>query len=61
MEECTPKLCFVTQTQELSDNPWLIVEGRIIYSLPSHTHPKSFAFICSVHFCVHEQRKAVQF
>lgn len=35
-------------------------EGMIIYSLPSHTHPKSFAFLYSVHFCAHEQRKAVQ-
>lgn len=39
MEERTPKLSFVTQTQELSDNPWLTVEGRddlLLSSLP-HT------------------------
>lgn len=39
MEECTPKLSSVTQTQELSDNPWPTVEGgddHLLYSFP-HT------------------------
>lgn len=37
MEECTPKLTSVTQTQELADNPWPTVEGGedlLLYSLP---------------------------
>lgn len=35
-------------------------ERMIIYSILSHTYPKRFAFLCSVHLCAHEQRKAVQ-
>lgn len=54
-------LLSVTQTQELSDNPWLTVEGRddhLLYSVP-HT-PQEFCILCSVYFWAHEQRKAVQ-
>lgn len=47
MEECTPKLPSVTQTQELSDHPWPTVErgdDHLPYSLP-HTSQELGIFL----------------